>query len=110
MAVDDPAHPTILQDLLHALGAEPVDFPAQSQCCSSFQVTSHPDAAVQVASRVADAAASAGARMIVTSCPLCDYNLKTALSKAAASGDSKNGELKVAYFTELLSLAFALPM
>jgi heterodisulfide reductase subunit B2 len=108
LAVDSPAHPTVLQDLLECVGAKPVDFPAQSQCCSSFQVASHPDAAIEVASGITAAAAAAGAEMIVTSCPLCDYNLKAAQGRGSTEQPRSEGGPKVAYFTELLSLAFGL--
>ncbi len=107
IAIDSPAHPTILQDLLEALGAKPVAFPAQSQCCSSFQTASHPNEAMQVASVLTEAAGVSGAEIIVTSCPLCDYNLKAALRNSSAKPKGENG-LKVVYFTELLSRAFGL--
>ena len=43
--------------------------------------------------RIANSAAGFEAECLVTACPLCKYNL------------SKNGELPVVYFTELLAEA-----
>jgi heterodisulfide reductase subunit B2 len=110
VAIDSTLRPTILRDLLGALGAKAIDFPADRQCCSSFQIASHPDMAARVASKITDAAAGAGAEVIVTSCPLCDYNLKEGMlnsSKSPAHDDGKAG-IKIVYFTELLASALGL--
>jgi heterodisulfide reductase subunit B len=54
-----------------------------------------PASAQKKSKKVLDSAASHGAEMIVTACPLCRYNLE------------KNGEseMPVIYFTELLAEA-----
>ena len=43
-----PMNPTLLAEFLEALGAEvPVRFASQSDCCSSYQMVSNPDAAYE---------------------------------------------------------------
>ncbi|MBQ8508278.1 MAG: CoB--CoM heterodisulfide reductase iron-sulfur subunit B family protein [Clostridia bacterium] len=94
MQFDDPENPTIIEDFIRAIGAEPVIYPARNECCGGYVALEDPASAKKKSSAVSASAASHGADMIVTACPLCRYNL------------IKNGsELPVAYFTEILAEA-----
>ena len=42
IGLDDPEAPTILADLIAALGAEPVDFPYSIECCGSYLTVKEP--------------------------------------------------------------------
>ncbi|HAI21725.1 MAG TPA: disulfide reductase, partial [Clostridiales bacterium UBA8153] len=95
MAFDDPEAPTILEDCLRALGAEPVDFPLKTECCGAF-VSLH-RGNLDASAAVARSASLAKADLVVTSCPTCSYNLEQA-------GPS----LPVVYFTQLLALSLGL--
>ncbi|MBE6976435.1 MAG: disulfide reductase [Ruminococcaceae bacterium] len=93
MAFDDPENPTILEDFIRALGAEPVVYPYRNECCGGYISLKEPAAATNMCSRIASSAESFGADCLVTACPLCKFNL------------TKNSELPIIYFTELLSEA-----
>ncbi|MBQ9106312.1 MAG: CoB--CoM heterodisulfide reductase iron-sulfur subunit B family protein [Clostridia bacterium] len=94
MQMDDPENPRIMEDLIRALGAEPVVFANRNECCGGYVTVESPALAARKSADVADNAKAAGADMIITACPLCRYNL------------IKNGsELPVVYFTELLAEA-----
>ena len=94
MAFDDVENPTIIEDFIRALGAEPVIYPARNECCGGYIALEDPMAAKKRSNAVSDSAESHGAEMILTACPLCKYNLV------------KNGSsLPVVYFTELLAEA-----
>ena len=95
MQMDDVENPTILEDFIRALGAEPVIYAQRNECCGGYVAMEDPAAAQKKSKTVLDSAASHGAELIVTACPLCRYNLE------------KNGEseLPVVYFTELLAEA-----
>lgn len=94
MAFDDVENPTIIEDFIKALGAEPVIYSERNECCGGYIALEDPKAAKKRSNSVSDSAASHGAEMIVTACPLCKYNLV------------KNGSsLPVIYFTELLAEA-----
>ena len=94
MKTDDPENPSIMEDLIRALGAEPVIYPFRNECCGGYTVIEDKDVAVEKAGKVTASAGSHGAREIVTACPLCKYNL------------DKNGNgVKVVYITELLAEA-----
>ena len=94
MHFDDPENPTIIEEFIRALGAEPVVYPARNECCGGYVALEDPASAKKKSNKVVDSAVGHGAEMIVTACPLCRYNL------------IKNGsEVPVVYFTELLAEA-----
>ena len=94
MQMDDPENPTIIEDLITALGGEAVVYSQRNECCGGYIALENPEAAKTRSNAVTESAANAGAQMIVTACPLCKYNLE------------KNGsEIPVVYFTELLAQA-----
>ncbi len=94
MAMDDVENPTIMEDLIRALGAEPVIYAYRNECCGGYITLESKELAKEKSKRVSANAAEKGAEVIVTACPLCRYNL------------IKNGtEVPVVYFTELLAEA-----
>ena len=94
MRMDDPENPTIIEDLIRALGAEAVVYARRNECCGAYVSVESPETAKRNASAIVENAKAAGADMIITACPLCKYNLE------------KNGaDIPVVYFTELLAEA-----
>ncbi len=104
MQMDDPDRPRIFEDLLTALGAEPVDYPMKSECCGAFQVV-HSDAMATRCSReIIGSARARGADLVVTACPLCQFNLDDRQAEMAKADKGFRG-VPVLYFTELLAVA-----
>lgn len=94
MKMDDPENPSIMEDLIRALGAEAVVFSKRNECCGGYISLESPESAKRNSNAVVENAKAAGAEMIITACPLCKYNLE------------KNGaDIPVVYFTELLAEA-----
>ena len=93
MQMDDPENPTIMEELIAALGATPVVYAKRNECCGGYIAMESPELAKKNSNDVVRNAKAAGAEMIITACPLCLYNL------------NKNGKLPVVYFTELLAEA-----
>ena len=96
MAMDDPENPTIIEDFIRAIGAEPVVYGMRNECCGGYVTLENKPEAEKRSNRVLASAAEKGADTVVTACPLCLYNLK------------KNGGhdgMAVVYFTELLAEA-----
>lgn len=94
MHFDDPENPSIIEEFIRALGAEPVIYPARNECCGGYVTLEDAESAKKKSNKVVASASGHGAEMIVTACPLCRYNL------------IKNGsDLPVVYFTELLAEA-----
>ena len=94
MRMDDPENPTIIEDLIRALGADAVVYARRNECCGAYVSVESPESAKRNASAIIENAKAAGAEMIITACPLCKYNL----IKSGA-------DIPVVYFTELLAEA-----
>lgn len=95
MAFDNPENPTIIEDFIRAIGAEPVIYPYRNECCGGYISLKEKDMSKNMCNNIMDSAAGFGAEMLITACPLCLYNLNK----------SGNGKLPVHYFTELLAEA-----
>ena len=96
LQMDDPENPTIIEDFIRAIGAEPVIYPYRNECCGGYVTLEDKSLAQKKSNSVLESAESFGAEMVLTACPLCLYNL------------NKNGtehDLPVLYFTELLAEA-----
>ena len=97
LSFDDPENPTVLEDFIRALGAEPVIYPQRNECCGGYILLEDKAAAQKRSGKVVASAVGHGADSIVTACPLCRYNLMKCGS-----------ELPVVYFTELLAEALGI--
>ncbi|MCI5924137.1 MAG: CoB--CoM heterodisulfide reductase iron-sulfur subunit B family protein [Oscillospiraceae bacterium] len=96
MQMDNPENPSIIEDLIRALGGEPVIYPYRNECCGGYVTLEDKPLAQKKSNKVLESAEGKGAELIVTACPLCLYNLR------------KNGtehDIPVMYFTELLAEA-----
>ncbi len=101
---DDPEDPVLLDELMAAAGASPVGYPHRGECCGGYLAVRSEEAAVEASRRVLVAAGSAGADLVVTSCPLCQFNLDRRQG-AIARRQAGYRPLPVLYFTQLLGLA-----
>jgi heterodisulfide reductase subunit B len=107
VAFDDPEHPTVMDDLVSALGAEPVDWPYKTECCGASLSMTNVKVVNRLGHRLVSMARQAGARCITVACPLCQVNLDLRQADAGAA----HGELPqtpVLYITQLLGLALGL--
>ena len=95
LAFDNPENPKIIEDLIRALGAEPVIYPYRNECCGGYISLKDNDLSKKMCNTVMDSAKGFEAEMLVTACPLCQYNL----TKNTADG------VPVVYFTEILAEA-----
>jgi heterodisulfide reductase subunit B len=106
IGMDDPDEPAILGDLLAALGCEVIDFPHKTECCGSYLTVSAAKATEELSYTILRSAQTAGAQALVTSCPLCQFNLD--YRQGAMRRHPGFAPLPVLYFTQLLGLALGL--
>ncbi|MBD3278054.1 MAG: disulfide reductase [Candidatus Aegiribacteria sp.] len=102
--LDDPENPTIIEDFVSSLNAEPVKYPYRTECCGSYLSVSSPDASTRLCYRILTSARKNGAEAMAVSCPLCFYNLDSR-QKAIAEAYPDFKPIPVFYFTQLLSVA-----
>ena len=96
LTLDDPESPTILEDFIKALGAEPVRYSMRNECCGGYRALEDKSQCELLVSEIKGNAASCGAQELITACPLCEYNL---------TANGPKGSLPTLYFTELLAEA-----
>jgi heterodisulfide reductase subunit B len=90
---------------LGALGADVVDIPFKSKCCGAYHTVQMKGVAADLSHRILSQASEAGADLVATSCPLCEYNLgdrQKEIKKVFREFES----IPVVYYTQLMALAF----
>lgn len=95
LGFDNPENPTIIEDFIRTIGAEPIIYARRNECCGGYCTLENKDYTRKQVDSIMENAKAQGAQMLITACPLCMYNLKE---------NSTNG-LEVKYFTELLAHA-----
>lgn len=106
---DDPLHPTSMDQVIKALGANTIDWPLKTKCCGAALGSLLPDAGMQLCYDLLRDASKRGADVVVTGCPLCHFNLESNQTRISRlQPDFKT--IPVAYFSQLMGLAFGLPL
>lgn len=96
---DNPENPTIIEDFIRALGAEPVLYPFRNECCGGYITIEDNQLAKNKVTNIVTSAKANGADCLITACPLCMYNL---------TKNNTVNDLPVYYFTELLCEALGI--
>jgi heterodisulfide reductase subunit B len=99
LKLDDPENPQLLEDFIKAIGGTPVIYARRNECCGAYTMFEDNSIPENRSKKILANAEDMGADFLVTSCPLCRYNL------LKNKGESK---LDVVYFTELLAEALGL--
>lgn len=105
--MDNAENPMFMDDVMEAVGAEPIDWSFKTDCCGGSLSIPRADVVVSLVSKLYAEALDAGANCIVTACPLCHVNVD---SRQAQAGQALGVQLNmpVFYFTELMGVAFGL--
>jgi heterodisulfide reductase subunit B len=107
VAFDDAEHPTCMDELVAAVGAEPVEWPFKTECCGASLSMTHSEVVVRLAHRLLTMARQAGADCVAVACPLCQVNLDLRQSDAAKTRVAIP-PTPVLYVTQLVGLALGL--
>ncbi|MDH7576321.1 MAG: CoB--CoM heterodisulfide reductase iron-sulfur subunit B family protein [Bacillota bacterium] len=105
--VDDPENPQAMDNIMRALGAEPLPWPYKTECCGASLGMTKEDACTKLCNDILRIAKDAGADCIVAACPLCQQNL----DMRQISVEKKYGtqyRMPIPFFTQLIGLAFGL--
>lgn len=108
IGLDDVENPTILENLMTALGADPVDFPYKTECCGAYHTVNDPEIVADRTFHILTSAQNQGAEAVVVSCPLCAFNIDHRQKETL----QKYPELKhipILYFTQAMAIAFDCP-
>ncbi len=104
VAFDDVENPMIMENLVAALGATPVNFPLKTECCGAYHAVGSPEIIADRTDKIMGSANEGNVDMVVVSCPMCAYNLDFRQDDAKRlNPDFKH--LPVLYFTQLMAVA-----
>lgn len=107
VAFDDPEHPTAMEEIVAAAGAEPIEWPYKTECCGASLSMTNTDVVARLGHKLLSMARQAEANCIAVACPLCQVNLDLRQSDACkAHGDLP--PTPVLYITQLIGLALGL--
>ena len=104
IAIDNPENPSLLEDLFYSLGMYTVDFPYKNECCGAYQTVNQIDLIADRTHTMISLARGCGANIMVTSCPLCQFNLETRQENLKEKY-ADFVEMPVLYFTQILGAA-----
>jgi heterodisulfide reductase subunit B len=107
MQFESVDNPMVMDNLMAAIGATPVYFPFKTECCGGYLLVNNQDASLKCAATIINSLNAAGAEAVVTTCPLCQYNVDQQ-QKLLAERVSGFRKLPVFYFTQLLALALGI--
>jgi heterodisulfide reductase subunit B len=107
VAFDDTEHPVCMDDLVAAIGAEPVDWPFKTECCGGALSITRSEIVNRLGFRLLTMARQAGAECLAVACPLCESNLDLRQADAAKAHGAIP-DTPVLYITQLLGLALGL--
>lgn len=104
VAFDDVENPMIMENLIAALGATPVNFPLKTECCGAYHAVASPEIVADRTNKIMGSASEEKVDMVVVSCPMCAYNLDFRQDDARKLNPQLE-HLPVLYFTQLMALA-----
>jgi len=92
-----PSHQGLIEDVLIALGAEPVVWSHYNKCCGTFLSVAKPAAVTPAVNNIVEAAKQTGADCIVSACSMCHLNIEIRCDLAE--------QIPALHLTELISVA-----
>ena len=101
----DHEHPTELDDLLRALGADVIDYPLTTSCCGGHMTQIGPETAFELIRRLVADATDRGAVLMATVCPMCQMNID-AYQNEMNHYFGTDYHMPILFFTQLMGLAF----
>ena len=104
---EDVESPQFFEDLMAAIGAEPVDYPGRLRCCGGSLILTSREAALNMVYILLQSAIDRDAAVIATACPLCQVNLEC-YQQQVNHEYGTNFSIPVLYFTQLIGLAFGI--
>ncbi len=104
---EHPERDDYLDQIIEAVGAEPVDYEGKNKCCGFPILTNNRKNSLTQAGTHIGEAQDLGAHCLVTPCPLCHLNLD-AQQPSAAEVIEKELDLPILHLPQLIGLAIGI--
>ena len=98
-------NPQSMDNIIRALGGEPLDWSYKTECCGVSMTLTRSDIVLKLSSDILRAAKEVGAHAIAVCCPLCQPNLDSRQIQIEEKYGVHHG-IPIIYFTQLMGLAF----
>ncbi len=108
LGFDDPENPTSLEQIIRAVGGEPVAYAGRTKCCGFPIILEKEAIAVAMAGANMKDARDHGADFMVTPCPLCHMSLDIYQERAGQAVKTALN-LPILHLPQLLGLAMGIP-
>ncbi len=103
---DDCEAPKVMDDVVEAIGAEPVEWAFKTECCGAGFSLSKKEVVIDLTEKILRNAKLEGADVITVGCPLCHANLD--FRQVDILKKNKDINIPVLYITELVGIALGL--
>ncbi len=103
----DVENPRFLEDLLAAIGAEPVEYASKTRCCGGSLIITNRMAALDMVHKLLLDAVNNKVDVIVTTCPMCNVNLELYQRQVNREYDT-DFSMPAMYFTQLIGVALGI--
>jgi len=107
LGLDDPERPSLLENLIEAVGAESVEYRNKLKCCGGLLRGYSDDLALDLAREKLVNTTKAGADCIATLCPFCFIALDMGQVQIR-SKFNETFDMPVLHYSELLALALGI--
>jgi len=97
----------MMESICEAIGAEPIDWNYKTDCCGASGAFNDAEQSLLLMSRIVQDAVGRDANCIVTSCPLCQFNVDVYQDKVRKKYKIEK-KLPIYFITELLGLAMGI--
>jgi len=103
----EPDAPTAMEDIVKALGGNPVTWDKSLSCCGAGLSISRTGSVLRLGREILDSARKAGAGVIIVACPMCQSNLDLRQAAMARRGEEQAG-MPILFLSQLVGLALGL--
>jgi heterodisulfide reductase subunit B len=105
--IDDAENPTMMDEVVSALGALPLDWSHKTECCGATLSITRTDIGLRLANEILEAAKGVKADCIAVVCPLCQSNLDIR-QPDVEKRYNHSYNLPLIYLTQLIGLALGM--
>ena len=104
---EDVENPQFFEELLSAVGAQPVRYVSKARCCGASLILTNRKAALEMVRILLKDAIDHSADVIATTCPMCNVNLEVYQDQVNREFGT-HYSIPVMYFTQLMGMALGM--
>ncbi len=101
---EDPEYPTHMDEVLEALGCEPIAWTFKTDCCGASLALCEQAIVIELVRKIVVNARDCGAQAIACACPLCQVNLDTRQGDIART-DPAWAAMPIVYLSQFVGRA-----